>query len=161
MRTAIRPVRQDVFAVVLVVSGEDWTGIRSAFPDLRPGLALNREWISRAFGRRRVVFVLTGDECIAASATAQHAVDQWRPLILLSTVPEDSEEAKAFRWVAENNRVPLLPARDEASGDGGFLDGFEERLERAAPNPPRRPVSVPDAEVVGPDGSAKGTPPDA
>jgi len=169
MKTAIRPVRQDVFAVVLVASAEDWSAVRESLPDLRPGLALNREWISRTFGRRRVVFVDAGEEPIAAAATAQHAVDQWRPDILLSTA-----DADAFYWVAENNRVPISPVRDEAFAGSTLLDGFEERLARAVPpSKPKAPPaqlapeepddegSVADAVVVFPDSGSEGPPTEA
>ena len=159
MRTAIRPVMQDVFAVVLVASAEDWSAVRESLPDLRPGLAVNREWISRTFGRRRVVFVHAGEEPIAAAATAQHAVDQWRPDVLLST-----SNAAAFQWVAENNRVPMWPVRDEEFTGPALLDGFEERLDRAAPPPKKAaadPPSIADAVVALPDSRTEGPPTEA
>jgi hypothetical protein len=107
MRTAIRPIRQDVFAVVLIASPKDWQELRDAFPDLRPGSALGNEWTSRAFGKRRVVFVYTGADVVSAAATAQHAADQWRPVLLL--IPEGTEQAAldAFQWVAQRNRIAL------------------------------------------------------
>jgi hypothetical protein len=107
MRTAIRPIRQDVFAVVLVASADDWQELRNAFPDLRPGTALGNEWTSRAFGRKRVVFVNTGTDAVSAAATAQHAADQWRPALFLVPRNADDAAAHAFSWVAERNRIAL------------------------------------------------------
>ena len=107
MKTSIRPIRQDVYAVVLVASDEHWQEVRRAFPDLRPGLALGHEFTSRSFGKRRVVFMQTGTGSVSAAACAQHAADRWRPSILMSTVDGGCPEAEAFAWVAERNDVPL------------------------------------------------------
>ena len=105
MRTAIRPIRQDVYAVVLVASPRDWQELRDAFPELRPGSALGNEWTSRAFGKKRVVFVSTGEEAVSAAAISQHAADQWRPSFFL--IPDNTVDsaAQAFHWVADRNRV--------------------------------------------------------
>ena len=107
MKTSIRPIRQDVYAVVLVASDENWQELRRAFPDLRPGLALGQEFTSRSFGKRRVVFMQTGSGSVSAAACAQHAADRWRPSRLLSTVDGETAEAEAFQWVAERNDIPL------------------------------------------------------
>jgi hypothetical protein len=107
MRTAIRPIRQDVYAVVLVASAQDWQELRDAFPELRPGSALGSEWTSRAFGRKRVVFVNTGEDTVSAAAIAQHAADHWRPSALLMPGSTAGSAVHAFQWVAERNRIPL------------------------------------------------------
>jgi hypothetical protein len=107
MRTAIRPVRQDVFAVVLIASDEDWRQLRDVFPDMHPGSALGHEWTSRAFGNKRVVFVNTGSDSVSAAATAQHAADQWRPAAFFVPGTAQDSALLAFAWVAERNRIPL------------------------------------------------------
>ena len=128
MKTSIRPIRQDVFAVVLVASDENWQEVRRAFPDLRPGLSLGREFTSRSFGRRRVVFMQTGSGAIPAAACAQHAADRWRPTMLLSSVEGGAEEAEAFAWVAERNGVPLARFQDGAVSFTEALNSFDERV---------------------------------
>lgn len=128
MKTSIRPIRQDVFAVVLVASDEDWQEVRRAFPDLRPGLALGHEFTSRSFGRRRVVFMQTGIGAVSAAACAQHATDRWRPAMLMSTVDCGGPEAEAFAWVAERNSVPLTPFQDGAASFTEALSSFDDRL---------------------------------
>lgn len=107
MKTAIRPIRRDVYAVVLISSEEDWQVLREAFPDLRPGSALGTEWTSRAFGRRRVVFVQTGSNPVGAAAHAQHAYDHWRPQRFIAAGATAEETLDAFAWVAEHNRILL------------------------------------------------------
>ena len=107
MKTSIRPIRQDVYAVVLVSSDENWQEVRRAFPDLRPGITLGHEFASRSFGKRRVVFMHTGTGSVSAAASAQHAADRWRPSVLMSTVNGDCPESEAFEWVAERNDIPL------------------------------------------------------
>lgn len=128
MKTAIRPIRQDVFAVVLVASDENWQEVRRAFPDLRPGLSLGHEFASRSFGRRRVVFMQTGSGAIAAAASAQHAADLWRPSMLLSTVDDGCPEAEAFAWVAERNSVRLTSFQDGAASFTETLSSFGVRV---------------------------------
>ena len=129
MKTSIRPIRQDVYAVVLVASDEYWQEVRRAFPDLRPGLALGREFTSRSFGKRRVVFMQTGTGSVSAAACAQHAADRWRPFMLMSTVDAASPEAEAFGWVAERNDVPLTSF---TGGSSTFLEALD-RFENGAP----------------------------
>lgn len=143
MRTAIRPIRQDVFAVVLIASAAGWQQLREAFPDLRPGSALGNEWTSRAFGRRRIVFVNTGSDAVSAAATAQHAADQWRPVSFVVPGQTDESAADAFRWVAERNRIPL---RHEPT-----LRAVLDEFGRAGA------ASEPDAVVPLTDGGPEGT----
>lgn len=124
MKTSIRPIRQDVYAVVLVASDENWQEVRRAFPDLRPGLALGHEFASRSFGKRRVVFMQTGTGTISAAACAQHAADRWRPQILMSTVDGETAEAEAFQWVAERNDIALTPFSPEQESFSEALAGL-------------------------------------
>ena len=145
MKTSIRPIRQDVYAVVLVSSDENWQEVRRAFPDLRPGLALGREFTSRSFGKRRVVFMQTGTGTVSAAACAQHAADRWRPQMLLSTVDGETAEAEAFQWVAERNDIPLTDFSPEQESFSEALAGF------IVPMKPQVPVpeSPPEGEVDG------------
>jgi hypothetical protein len=141
MRTAIRPVRQDVFAVVLIASDDDWRQLRDAFPDMHPGSALGNEWTSRAFGRKRVVFVNTGSDIVSAAATAQHAADQWRPAVFLVPAAVEDAARSAFVWVAERNRIPMR----NHSSVGSILDELG-----GLPS-----ASEPDAVAPLPNGSAE------
>ena len=128
MKTSIRPIRQDVFAVVLVTSAENWQEIRRAFPDLRPGLSLGLEFTSRNFGRHRVVFMQTGTGSISAAASAQHAADRWRPAVMMSAADSESPEADAFAWVAEHNGLSLTRFQDSASSFQEALTNIDQRL---------------------------------
>jgi hypothetical protein len=139
MKTAIRPIRRDVHAVVLISSEHDWQEMRDAFPDLRPGSALGTEWTSRAFGKRRVVFVQTGADPVAAAAHAQHAADHWRPHRFIAAGALEQGAATAFEWVAEHNRILLEREGFETIPE--LLASFGE-------------PSVPDPVVALPDGSA-------
>jgi hypothetical protein len=104
MTKPIRPLKQDVHAVVLVPSEIEWQALRQSYEDLRPGIALGREFLSRNFGRRRVVFVNTGEDSVEAAVSAQYAVDRWSPRVLAS----DSEHP-AFTHVASRNGLRLTP----------------------------------------------------
>jgi hypothetical protein len=128
MKTSIRPIRQDVFAVVLVASAEYWQEIRRAFPDLRPGQSLGHEFTSRNFGRYRVVFMQTGTGSVSAAASAQHAADRWRPAVMMSTADTEGPEADAFAWVAERNGLSLTSFQDSASSFEETLTNIDERL---------------------------------
>jgi hypothetical protein len=107
MTKPIRPLKQDVHAVVLVPSDGDWQALRQAYEDLRPGMALGHEFLSRNFGRRRVVFVHTGDDPVDAAISAQYAVDRWSPRLLASDA-----ENHAFTHVALRNGLQLMPVED-------------------------------------------------
>jgi hypothetical protein len=139
MKTAIRPIRRDVYAVALISSEDDWQELREAFPDLRPGSALGTEWTSRAFGKRRVVFVQTAVDPVGAAAHAQHAVDHWKPQRLIVAGSLEDPVADAFDWVCRHNRIPL--ERDGFESIGALLASFGE-------------PSIPDPVVALPDGSA-------
>ena len=143
MKTSIRPIRQDVYAVVLVASDENWQEVRRAFPDLRPGLALGHEFTSRTFGRRRVVIMQTGTGTVSAAACAQHAADRWRPAMLISSVDGDTPEAEAFIWVAERNDVPLAQLHHES-------EEFSEALAAFLAAAGAKPKQVPPAAEPGP-----------
>jgi hypothetical protein len=98
----IRPLRQDVHAVVLVPSDDGWSKLRQTYDNLRPGVALGREYLSRNFGRRRVVFVHTGENPVEAAVSAQYAIDRWTPQVLASDTTHE-----AFDHVAMRNGLQL------------------------------------------------------
>lgn len=102
MTKPIRPLMQDVHAVVLVSSKSEWQELRHSYEDLRPGIALGHEFLSRNFGRRRVVFVHTGEERMEAAVLAQYAVDRWSPRMLAS-----GSEHEAYTHVASRNGLTL------------------------------------------------------
>ena len=85
-------------------SESEWEAVRHSYEDLRPGMALGREFLSRSFGRRRVVFVHTGENPVEAAVSAQYAVDRWSPRVLASDTEHD-----AFMHVASRNGLPLTP----------------------------------------------------
>lgn len=144
MKTSIRPIRQDVYAVVLVASDENWQEVRRAFPDLRPGSALGHEFTSRSFGKRRVVFMQTGRGTVSAAACAQHAADRWRPTMLISTVDGETPEAEAFIWVAERNDIPLAQLHQDGEA---FSDGLAAFLTAASSKPKEVPPAAEPAPV--------------
>jgi hypothetical protein len=112
MTMPIRPLRQDVHAVVLVPSRERWQSLRQAYEDLRPGVALGREYLSRSFGRRRVVLVHTGHEAVEAAVSAQYAVDRWNPHVLACDGGNEAFDHVAMRNGMKLAAVEELELRD-------------------------------------------------
>jgi hypothetical protein len=108
MKNALRPVRLQVYAVVLVCTAEQWSAVQAQFPNTRPGLFRGREFLSRNWGPRRVVFLHVGDGVIASAASAQFGIDRWDPDVLLTTTAATEEETDAIRRVADINGVPLI-----------------------------------------------------
>lgn len=108
MKQALRPVRLQVYAVVLVCTAEQWIAVQTQFPNSRPGSFRGREFLSRNWGTRRVVFVRVGEGVIAAAATAQFGIDRWDPDVLMSTAAEEDSCANAIHHVAEMNGVPMI-----------------------------------------------------
>lgn len=108
MKNALRPVRLQVYAVVFVCTAEQWSAVQTQFANTRPGLFRGREFLSRNWGSRRVVFLRVGDGVIASAASAQFGIDRWDPDVLLSTAAATEEETDAIRRVAEINGVPLI-----------------------------------------------------
>lgn len=103
MTKPIRPLKQDVHAVVLVPSNPEWQQVRQSYEDLRPGIGLGHEFLSRNFGRRRVVFFHTGGDEVEAAVSAQYAIDRWSPRVLASDTDHE-----AFSHVANRNGLPLM-----------------------------------------------------
>jgi hypothetical protein len=128
----IRPLRQDVHAVVLIPSQQQWEVLRTEYDELRPGISLGREFLSRNFGRRRVVFLHTGDDAVEAAVSAQYAVDRWSPRVLAFHGAHDS-----FDHVAARNGLELIPVED---------------LQIQAAAPQTEPDSMP-AATAHPDGA--------
>lgn len=108
MKHAIRPVRLQVYGVVLVCNAALWEELRGQFAGLRPGITQGREYYSRTFTNRRVVVLRAGEGTIAAASAAQFAIDHWNPKILMMTSSADGE-AEAVREVGEINGTSLLP----------------------------------------------------
>lgn len=119
---SIRPLRQDVHAVVLVPCNDRWQNLRQTYDSLRPGMALGCEFLSRNFGRLRLVFLNTGDEAIEAAVSAQYAVDRWAPRRLAFDGAHE-----AFEHVAVRNGLSLTPVEE-----------LWETLEPVAPAEPRK-----------------------
>ncbi len=108
MKHALRPVRLQVYAVVLVCTAEQWSAVQTQFPNSRPGIVRGREFLSRNWGPRRVVLVRVGDGAVGAAATAQFGIDRWDPDVLMSTIAAEESEIEAIRTVARMNGVPLI-----------------------------------------------------
>lgn len=108
MKSAMRPVRTDVFAVVVVCTPERWDEIRSEFGEPGPGRSRGREFVSRTYDNRRVVFLSAGEGLVAIAAAAQFAVDRWQPRFLMRTDDASADLAAAIEEVAAINDIPLL-----------------------------------------------------
>jgi adenosylhomocysteine nucleosidase len=77
------------FAVVVIVSADaEWRVVRSLFPDAEAVPTPLGEWLTVTFpvsvNRNPVVFFHGGWGKIAAAASAQYAIDRWRPDLLLN-----------------------------------------------------------------------------
>jgi len=108
MKTAMRPVRTDVFAAVLVCTQARWDEIRTEFGDPGPGRSQGREFVSRTYDNRRVVLLNAGEGIVATAAATQFAVDRWQPRILIRTDDAADELAATIEEVAAINDIPLL-----------------------------------------------------
>jgi hypothetical protein len=108
MKHALRPVRLQVYAVVLVCTAEQWSAVQTQFPNSRPGSFRGREFLSRNWGTSRVVFLRVGDGLVSTAATAQFGIDRWDPEVLMSTMADEDGTAAAIRRVAEMNGVPVV-----------------------------------------------------
>lgn len=75
-------------AVVLISAGTEWRVVRSLFPDAELSVTPLGEWfastISSAQAAAPVVFMHGGWGKIAAAASAQYAIDRWRPDLLVN-----------------------------------------------------------------------------
>lgn len=120
MTSAIRPIRIDVLAVVLVGSDERWLHWKTAYAADRAGVSLWGEFFIRGVGWHRVIFFHTGAGEVAEAAGTQFALDRWRPALLATAEPASD----AMTAVASRNGVELivLPASDP-SENGADLTG--------------------------------------
>src|SRR4051794_23537869 len=109
MKNALRPVRLQVYAVVLVSTPEQWSFVEKQFPNTRPGLFRGRQFLSRNFGTKRVVFLRSGEGCIRAAAAAQFGIDRWNPLLLMTTAEAGDDALNSIAEVCTINGVRLLP----------------------------------------------------
>ena len=66
--------------VVLVSCGYEWKALTPLFPDARPETSPPGEW----FTANGSVFLWGGFGKIAAAASAQYAIDRWRPRLLVN-----------------------------------------------------------------------------
>ena len=107
MRHARRPIRLDVYAVVLVCTQERWDEVRQQFSSVSPGISQGREFLSRTYANRRVVLVRSGEGIVAAAAAAQFAIDRWNPRIVMRTASDEGQEA-AIEEVSRMNGAALL-----------------------------------------------------
>ncbi len=110
MKTALRPVRLQVFSVVLVCSPDHWQAVLTQFPNTRPGLFQGRSFLSRNFGPRRVVLLRCGQGSVPAAADAQFAIDRWHPSVLMATETQ-GDEVSALHQVAAINGVFVVERR--------------------------------------------------
>ena len=108
MKTALRPVRLQVYAVVLVNTAEQWTYIEKQFPNTRPGVFRGRQFLSRNFGTKRVVFLRGGETRVLAAAAAQFGIDRWNPMLIMTTADEGVDAVESVAEVCEINGVRLL-----------------------------------------------------
>ncbi|MDZ4802589.1 MAG: hypothetical protein SGI92_30890 [Bryobacteraceae bacterium] len=93
---------------MLICTAEQWAAVQTQFPNTRPGVFRGREFLSRNWGTRRVVFLHVGDGVVASAASTQFGIDRWDPNVLLSTTAATQEETEAIFRVAELNGVPLM-----------------------------------------------------
>jgi hypothetical protein len=119
MRHARRPIRLDVYAVVLVCTPERWDEVRQQFSGVSPGISQGREFLSRTYANRRVVLLRSGEGVVAAAAAAQFAIDRWNPRVVMRTASDEGQEA-AIEEVSRINGAALL-AEPLDSGDIGEL----------------------------------------
>jgi len=115
MKHALRPVRLQVYAVVLVSTPEQWIFVEKQFPNTRPGLFRGRQFFSRNFGTKRVVFLRAGDGEIHAAAATQFGIDRWNPLVFLTTAEQDDPVLSAIPQICELNGVRLAAETVAAS----------------------------------------------
>jgi len=108
MKNSLRPVRLQVYSVVLVCTPEQWSDVQKQFPNSRPGVLRGRHFLSRNFGTKRVVFLNSGDGVVAAASAAQFAIDRWNPTVLMSTSSREDCETAVVE-VCEINGIRLLP----------------------------------------------------
>ena len=109
MKNALRPVRLQVYAVVIVSSTEDWSFVEKQFPNTRPGLFRGRQFLSRNFGTKRVVFLRAGEGKVHAAAAAQFGIDRWNPLLMMTTAEPANDTLESVSEVCAINGVRLLP----------------------------------------------------
>lgn len=128
MKPVMRPVRLQVFAVVIVCTPAQWDEIRSQFDTLLPGLSQGREYLSRTYGMRRVVFLRAGDGLVATAAATQFAIDRWKPSIVMTTSGLNGELEAAEAVGAINGSTVLT----EVVGEGPMSELMPPVLDSAA-----------------------------
>lgn len=134
MTSAIRPIRIDVLAVVLVGSDERWARWKTAYGAERAGVTVWGEFFIRGVGWHRVIFFHTGAGPVAEAAGIQFALDRWRPALLATAEPVSD----AVSAVADRNGIDLItvpsqePSEDDADVTGAvtsvLLEAAESRL---------------------------------
>src|SRR4051812_30113839 len=108
MKTPMKPGRTEVFSAVGVCTPERWGEIASEFGEPGPGRSRGRDFVSRTYDNRRVVFLNAGEGVVAIAAATQFAVDRWQPRILLRTSDATEELTATIEEVAAINDIPLI-----------------------------------------------------
>ncbi|MBC7925263.1 MAG: hypothetical protein H7039_06355 [Bryobacteraceae bacterium] len=129
MKAALRPVRLQVHAVVIVCTDDHWESVQLQFPNTRPGIFRGRQFLSRNWGTKRFVFLRAGESLVALAATTQFGIDRWNPGIILTT-----SHSPAVDEVCGLNGVPIEPEPITAAS-------LESSVSAAL-----KPVSTPTAE---------------
>lgn len=118
MKNSLRPVRLQVYAVVLVSTPGQWSFVEKQFPNTRPGVFRGRQFFSRNFGTKRVVFLRAGEGEVHAAAATQFGIDRWNPLVVMSTAEQDDPALSAISQVCELNGVRLVSETIAAASIG-------------------------------------------
>jgi adenosylhomocysteine nucleosidase len=70
--------------LVLVSATSEWRAVKEYFPDAQPGRTPFGEEFEQRAGARPAVFVKGGWGKISAAASAQYAIDRWRPRLVIN-----------------------------------------------------------------------------
>jgi hypothetical protein len=143
MRQTLRPVRLQVYAVVLVHTDEQWAAVQLQFPNSRPGSFRGREFLSRNWGPRRVVLLRVGEGVILSAATAQFGIDRWEPEVLMSTLAAAEADGQAVRTVATMNGVRLV---EQPIAAANLEDSVPLAIAASKPQPSQQPTPEPAHE---------------
>jgi adenosylhomocysteine nucleosidase len=65
--------------VVLISANAEWRAVRAYYPELKVEQSPYGEWLSTSIHDRQVILVHGGWGKIAASGSAQYAIDRWHP----------------------------------------------------------------------------------
>jgi len=144
MKNALRPVRLQVYAVVLVCTAEQWDAVEKQFPNSRAGLFQGRQFLSRNFGTRRIVLLRCGTGVIATAAATQFAIDRWNPTLLMMTAPGDGEFL-AIQEVSQINGIRIAEQIVMATAIDPSVPSIIQEI-HTPPPPPAAPAPPSESE---------------